>query len=192
MLFRQLTRELPHLKVALTYRNSRFQLGNCFESHIVFAMEPCGVGCQPTAQWRPNISLSNEFKTRGHYTDDPIVVASEIQVPTQNIWIRAERSPPEGITDEYGRPHRCELLLLLRESTTRLWLNSENAEIIPRDFLTDQTLWTTQARQVECIESITRNFLKRFCTHLPVLKVRQRSANLHSLFGNLIDHYESI
>src|SRR6185369_7051535 len=34
--------------------------------------------------------------------------------------------------------------------------------------------------------------LKRFCTHLPILKVRQRSANLHALLGDLIDHYESI
>src|SRR6185369_11781270 len=187
MLFRQLSCELTHLNVALTYRNSRFQFGNSFESHIVFAMEPCRVGYQPTAQWRPKIGLFNEFKTRRHYTDYPIVVTPEIYGPSQNIWVRAERSPPEGITDEYGRPHRCVLLLLLRESSTQLWLNSENAEIIPRDFLSDQTLWTTQARQVECIESITRNFLKRFCTHLPVLKVRQRSANLHSLFGNLID-----
>src|ERR1041385_8151585 len=100
MLLRQLSRELMHLNVGLTCRNSRFQFGNYFESHIVFAMEPCGVGRQPTAQWHPNISLFNEFKTRRHYTDYPIVVASEIQGPSQNVWIRAERSPPEGITDE--------------------------------------------------------------------------------------------
>src|ERR1051325_6599717 len=192
MLFRQLTRELTHLNVGLTYRNSGFQFGNCFESQIVFAMEPCGVGHQPTAQWRPNISRFYEFKTGRHYTDYPIVVASEIQGPPQNVWIRSERSPPEGITDKYGRAHRCVLLLLLRESSTQLWLNSENAEVVPRDFLSDQTLWTTHAREIECIESITPNFLKRFCTHLPVLKVRQRSANLHALFGDLTDHYESI
>src|SRR6185436_2799881 len=108
------------------------------------------------------------------------------------MWIRAEGSPPEGIADEYGRPHRCVLPLLFRKSSTQLWLNSENAEVIQRDFLSDQTLWTTHSRQVECIESITPNFLKRFCTHLPVLKVRQRSANFHALFADLTDHYESI
>src|ERR1043165_7695441 len=107
-----------HLDVGLTYRNSRFQFGNYFESHIVFAMEPVGVWYQPTAQWLPNISLFNEFKTRWHHTDYPIVVAAEIHGSSQNIWIRAERSPPKGITDEYGRPHRCVLLLLLRKSST--------------------------------------------------------------------------
>src|SRR6185503_8699419 len=108
------------------------------------------------------------------------------------MWIRAEGSPPEGIADEYGRPHRCVLPLLFRESSTQLWLNSENAEVIQRDFLSDQTLGTTHAGQVECIEAITPNFLKRFCTHLPVLKVRKRNANFHALFADLIDHYESI
>src|SRR4029079_6613826 len=126
---------------------------------MVSSIKPCRVGFQPTAQWRPNITLYNKFKMRGHYTDDCKGVASEIQRPSQNIWIRAERTPPERITDEYRRPHRCVLLFLLSEDSTQLWLNSENTEVIQRNFLSDQTLWATYASQVECIESITPNFL---------------------------------
>ena len=160
----------------LTYRNVRLQLGDDGYELDAHLARTRGLGSRH-GEWHPELGSGiGKSKVRGHDPDDGIAEPIELDRPTHEARLSAERPLPQAVTqDDDTVLAWC--LLFLTEVTAEEGLDAEHGEERGRGVLTLDAAGLRSSCQVEADVSVHGHGFENVIAVAPGSKVLQRKSS---------------